>query len=236
VGAIQRTFRFDKPMLLAFLAWDAIAIAIHTAYGLAVHGNPQLNWPDFFNIGRDWSAGELGNYVKWSLIVFALFLAYSRVRAPGYLALAVVFLICLLDDSLQFHERGATALISLSLISDTYGQAQGEIGELIVWSVLGAICVGIMGWGWAASNANERRKIWPALILFLGIFFCAVILDVLHTVVVIRSMIAGLLGLAEDGGEMVVLTLLLSYIWAVFYRDAVTKSARELPRHQNSAV
>ena len=205
-------FRLDRTTLLTFLAWDAVAIAIHVAYGLAVFRNPQTNWPEFLNVGRDWSLGEIGNYVKWIIIIFALASAYSKSRVLGTLALAVLFLDCLLDDSLQLHERGGAALVQHGLFGNAFAQDQQEAGELVTWTALGVFCAVFLRVSWSSASTSERQKMMPALVLFSGIFVCAVVFDLFHSLVQGQSVIAGILGLLEDGGEMIFLTLLVAYI------------------------
>lgn len=207
---------FHRKMLSGFLAADILFFVIHSALGFATLKGLVQSWPDFFNIGRDWSGGEILNYIKWVLIVFALTAVYRKGRQPVFLGLAGFFFVCLLDDSLQIHERGAEWLIFNHDIYRFFGSGQAMAGELITWTMLGVPALASLGIGWGASTTEDRQQIFPALLLFAGVAFCAIGLDVLHTVLDDRSLEAGVLGILEDGGEMVFLTFLLAFVWQIF--------------------
>ncbi|QDG74938.1 hypothetical protein [Labrenzia sp. PHM005] len=205
--------KFDQKTLVFFLSADLLFVFLHIVLGFMVMKGWVSIWPDFFNIGRDWSAGEILNYIKWVLIIFTVMSIYLHRRVPVFLGLAIFFLIALFDDSLQLHERGATWLIENTPMYDLFGTDQGVAGELVIWTFLGILSVSCLAIGWIMSPPEECRRIVPVMLLFFGVVFCAVVLDVLHhKLPTPRSLFAGLLGILEDGGEMVMLTFLLAYV------------------------
>lgn len=203
---------FHRRVLTIFLAADFAFLVIHVAFGVLVLRGAVETWPDVFNIARDWSGGEVLNYIKWVLIVGALLVLFSIERHAVFLGLAGFFLVCLLDDSLSLHERGADWLIRNFDIYRYFGSGQATAGELVVWALLAVPAIASLGAGWFTTGAEARRKVIPALVLFAGILFCAIGLDALHAALDDRSFAAGVAGILEDGGEMVFLTLLLAHI------------------------
>jgi hypothetical protein len=204
-------------ILTVFLAVDVLLIGVHAVLGYAAATGGLGSWPEFWNIGRDSSAAELLNLLKWGIAIFACLAAYVRSRVPILLGLSVLFLICLLDDGLQLHERGSELLIEWWGLFRYFGHRQGIAGELIVWSILGTLALISLVISWRATERPERRQVLPIFVFFGAIVFCAVVLDVMHTMTESRSIIAGVVGMLEDGGEMVFLTLLLSYVWGAIY-------------------
>lgn len=207
---------FHRRLLTIFLAADFAFLVIHVAFGVLVLKGAVASWPDVFNIAREWGGGEVLNYIKWVLIVGALLALFFIKRHPVFLGLAGFFFVCLLDDSLSLHERGAYWLIQNLDTYRYFGSQQAIAGELIIWALLAVPAIASLGTGWVTTPAQERRKMIPALVLFGGILFCAIGLDVLHTSLDDRSLEAGLVGILEDGGEMVFLTLLLAFICEKF--------------------
>jgi hypothetical protein len=103
--------RFDRKTAGICLTADLILIVISIESGLALVFGAIETWPDLFNIGRDWSLGEIFNYLKWLLIIAILFRAYLQDKALLFLMMSLFFCIVLTDDALQLHERGSSFLI-----------------------------------------------------------------------------------------------------------------------------
>jgi hypothetical protein len=207
----------DLKSLAWFLLADVVLIGVHVLFGLAIAAGVTIPWPDFLHIGKDWSGGEILNYIKWFLVIFALIWAYSERRSPVLLGLAAFFAICLIDDSLQVHERGSLWLVEHTDMYAFFGSDQGIMGELMVWGLLGLVASVGLAIGWVRSDSDQRRLVVPALGLFAGILFCAVVIDVLHhKLTTPGGLTAGLFGMLEDGGEMLFLTLLLAYVRGTF--------------------
>ncbi|MCL3883244.1 hypothetical protein [Marivita sp. GX14005] len=204
------------------LGLDAVLIGVHVALGLMVMRGAVGHWPDLLNITRDWGAGEIFNYVKWALILVALIGHIRRSRDPGAAGLALLFALALLDDALQLHERGATALIEgLALYRFLDLETSVILGEFAVWAALGMIALAGLVAGWAHVDPRRRERMIPALLIFGAVLICAVVIDALHGLAADRSLRAGLIGIAEDGGEMVFLSLLLAYIRGTYAPRAI---------------
>ena len=85
------------------------------------------------------------------------------------------------------------------------------IGELVVFALYGLGLLAGLCVAWSRSDVNGRRigRNLVALLVLLGA--CAVLADLAHAAASSDSVVRGLLGIVEDGGEMLVLTAIVSY-------------------------
>ena len=209
---------FHRGFLIGFLTADGVFLTIHAAFGvLTMQGIVEV-WPKFFNVDRDWGGGEILSYVKWAMIIGALIACFMKSRKPIFLGLVGLFLVCLLDDSLGLHERGTSWLINDLAIYQYFGTNQAVVGEMISWAFLGIPAIASLGAGWWMSNARDRRLVLPAILFFSGVVVCAVGIDAIHSSLPDRSLAAGLVGMLEEGGEMIFLSLLLAFVWGLLRR------------------
>ena len=206
------TIKSFKP----FFALDFVIIAISTAIGYAYLKGIVPVWPDFLNIGRDWSAGEVFGYIKWIMLAFAFLTAYVREKAAIFLALFVVTLILLADDSLQIHETFGPFVVESIGLQNVMGVKAYTIGPMVVWGVLGVFVVSFTWMGWRTAPIALRRKLYPVFGFFLAIVFFAVGIDAIHELIDFPKVMKGVMGVFEDGGEMIVMTALLRYGWRTF--------------------
>ncbi|WP_207099953.1 hypothetical protein [Paracoccus shandongensis] len=85
------------------------------------------------------------------------------------------------------------------------------MGELIFMALEGVAVAGTLVYGWIKAARPVRRQVVPLLLLLGAAAFCAAAIDFLHTRSAPSSITAGLLGILEDGGEMVFLSLAAAY-------------------------
>ena len=221
---------FHRRLLYLLLSIDAALILISALIGLLIVLKVMTVWPDFLNIGMDWSAGEIFNYIKWLAIAGIFALAFLRRRNAIFACLSFVFLLILADDSLQLHERSA----SLRLI-----EANGDRGlaqaysEIVFWCVLGLLCLGVILAAWRKTPADIRRRLWPALWLFCGVVASGVVVDFFHNFTGEKTVVSGLLLLLEDGGEMIFISLMLAYIAKAFSAEMTDAPVSEASLNQN---
>ncbi|KAF0676934.1 hypothetical protein [Profundibacterium mesophilum] len=205
---------FSLPLerrLLGFVvAVDLFLIALHIVTGATLPAIPRL-----LNISFDFSLAETFGYGKWIAIIVLLLAAYRHRRLAILPSMAAVFTLMLLDDSLQIHERlGAERVEVLNLGATSWAKAQ-DIGEILVWGLMAALVLPIIAIGFVRSNAQGRR-IGVVLVALIGLYAVfGGIIDVLHqpfTALPYGIQIADLL---EDGGEMIVGSLILAHVAAL---------------------
>lgn len=201
--------------ILGFLLLlDLVIIWLHIRYGLAVFSGKQT---PFLKISVDGSLGELFGYAKF-LLAACLCLAVSR--RPGnaiFLALGAVLLVMLLDDTLRLHERLGDALEHGLGLSAALGLRGQDFGELLYGFAVGVPTVVFTVMAWQRTKTAYRQDA-AITIGLIGVFlFFAVVVDVVHSFVSsARPGWSAELGLIEDGGELLVLSLLVAFVFHVW--------------------
>ncbi|MBC9246437.1 hypothetical protein H4P12_06860 [Paracoccus sp. 11-3] len=206
---------FDRRVLVGLLLVDALLILIYLITGYMVATGRLASFPDIINIGRDWSIGEILGYAKWLALIAVMLTAHRRSPNLIFLAMAFLFVVVLIDDSMQLHENYNGWTTALGFVDQT----QAALREVIFFGALGLIVAGPLLLGWFRAGKPVRRKILPLLILFGAIAACGVGVDFLHTALPDRSISAGLAGAFEDGGEMMFLSAMVGYAVGTFCRS-----------------
>lgn len=200
----------DRPLLRQLALFDLILIAVHVVAGIVFERIPHL-----LNIALDFSLAEIYGYGKWAAIVALLLAAFRRTRRPILISMALIFTLMLLDDSLQLHERiGSNRVDALSLTGTEWLKAQ-DIGEVLVWALMAAFVLPVMAYGIMRSDAHGRR-IGLRLMALIALFaLFGGVVDMLHHP--FRALPFGiqLADLLEDGGEMLVGSLILAHVAAM---------------------
>lgn len=204
------------------LLLDFLTIGTYVAAGGLVWLDVLPAVPVELRVDAAWGVGNVLTYGKWLLCVVFLLLAWRAVRQPVLLGLAAIFLAILLDDSLQLHERLGTTLALAWELPEAWGLRPDDLGELVVWALFGGSCLVVFLAGYRASAAAWRRTGEVFLLGFLALAACGIALDMLH-VMTFPLAAAGeagrvlkfAVGLAEDGGEMIVASLITAYAHAL---------------------
>ncbi|MFV0386880.1 hypothetical protein [Paracoccus sp. (in: a-proteobacteria)] len=71
--------------------------------------------------------------------------------------------------------------------------------------------------GWLKADRLLRQKVFTLLMLFGAATFCAIGVDLFHTALPSFSVAAGLAGAAEEGGEMILMSAMVSYAVSTFW-------------------
>lgn len=164
--------------------------------------------PAPINVGRDWSIPETFNYVKWLGLALIFFFAFQRERHTLLLFFAVFFFLLMLDDSLQLHEQFGD-MVSGSL----YGHEGFKAYiQALYWTLIGIGFILIVIKAYRAAPPAVRQRILPMIVPFIGLMFFGVFVDFLHSTISEEgTLLAGLLILLEDGGELLVISCLFAY-------------------------
>ncbi len=193
----------DRQWLSLLLAADIAFMALH--FYRKVHGAGS----GLLDISQDGGYAEMFQYLKEFWI--ALLLARAAVlRRDRWLWLwSMVFAYVLLDDAMEIHERAGNWLAAHGVVGAGLGAKAKDLGQLLFFVGAAGIC---------ASAVVALRRFLPAppmqvhnalLLLFAGLVFFGVAVDLLHSIVA-RLGVRGL-GVIEDGGEMLVMSLLAAY-------------------------
>ena len=206
---------FHIPVMLGLLLADFVLILVHALLGaLSVTGTIAV-FPDALRIDRDWGVGEVLNYAKWLALAGISAMLFHQQKAMIFLAFANLCVIAFLDDSLQLHERYGIILTDAWLQGLKLPNGSGEI---IFLALEGAIVAGPLVYGWTVAPSPVRRQVMSLFLLLGGAIFCGVAVDFVHAQAAGGSIKAGILGIIEDGGEMIFLSLTVSHAASLLIR------------------
>ena len=200
--------RVRSPILLPLLTGVGGLVLLHSIERLVVgHAAPH------FNLETDRSFGELYGYVLAAMIVAGLATLARRSPTMRPLwAVAGLFGFVLADDLLRIHEQVGEAIGSRT--GGWWRLPPAELGQLVYFlTVGGVVAVGAVVVWRVASRPSRVVVAWLGLgVAALG--GLAAGLDIVHEIVSDRDGNEIVWVAIEDGGEMVVLALVASYLFA----------------------
>ncbi|ARV57370.1 hypothetical protein BZZ01_00870 [Nostocales cyanobacterium HT-58-2] len=196
-------------LLYLFLAMDVTFIILHIIYtytGLISNAS--------FSIEQDRGYAEIFQYFKeyWSVLLLGLLAL--RARSLLYLIWSLLFFYLLLDDSLQIHETLGmyiSAKLNFSGLFNLRAQDFGELAVSISVSLFFLVCISIAYYFSDRFSKKTSRYLIKAL-CFLALF--GIVVDMVH-IMVKSPPLYSLLGLIEDGGENVVMSIIVCFIFSL---------------------
>lgn len=216
-----RLIRWPGALVIAgLLVADGILIAIHWTLR-----NDRI---PLFDVER---AGSLPAVLQWLQLLAAaalLIAAYRSARRRAYAASAAIVGLTALDDAGELHERGGlwvSDVLSLPALGDL---AADDVGELVVGGALALVIAALFVWGWLRSTRSDRLLLLLVMAAVASLGLLAFVIDAIHASMQDETLRRVFLGTVEDGGELVVSTLLLAVVWRFLYeqrRDGLSYTA-----------
>lgn len=157
----------------------------------------------------DWSIAEILNYCKeLSLFILALFLVQAT-RQPLFIAWGLIFIYLLADDALGLHELFGFLFRHLFPSVDVAGISSRNVGEFLFFALAGSVLLTFLWQAHRYSDAVFRLFTW-SLLPWLGLLaLFGVFTDAVHTLFMENPISDFIFTLLEDGGEMIVLSVML---------------------------
>ena len=181
-----------------------------------------------FLLTYDRSYAEVFQYVKQFWLILMLVSIYVRVKNVLYLCLASLFSFLLLDDYASFHEQWGEQLGQWLNFRPMLMLQPYDFGELVVLLSYAAIAGPLLLYGFRTATKDTKRFLWEVICLLFALGVFAVGLDVLHALS-LPELISNTIGACEDGGEMIVVSLLvwrtLEYFLACHHHPAGEQAA-----------
>ena len=198
--SVNRGRSSARTLLILLVASDLAFIAGHVLNATVLHATNLLN------TDVDGGYPEVFQYLKFFWIAILLVLTGARRRSVHYCAWALVFTYFLLDDALMLHEHvGASVSETLGFVP-ALGMRSADFGELIVSATAAAVLgIGLLV-AYLRGSADFRKFSHDLVLLVGGLVFFGVGLDTIH-VFFERFFLA----LLEDGGEMLMTSLIVWY-------------------------
>lgn len=210
---------FTLKLLVLLLITDLLFILIHCGSLL-----PESNYINIFLaknvidrdlllITEDRSYAEVFQYIKEFWIILLLGFGYWQRKKFLFLAWSLLFGYLLLDDSLSIHEKIGGRISYL--FQDAFRLRAVDYGEVLVSAIVGIFFLILITWGYYQSNFMER-KYGKFLIIFLLILAIpGVLLDLIHIMVHNNYHLDLIFALLEDGGEHIVMSLVLAFVYTI---------------------
>lgn len=195
-------------LLLLLLSTDYLFMILHVMNRITPFNTPLL-----FRVDIDGSYSEFYQYIKffWLIILFAYLLLSTQYK--GYVSWLLIFVYFLLDDALQIHERLGLVVGQSIDLNLPFALRVRDVGELVVFGLFGMLLMIILGWAYF-RGPQIFRKVSNDLLILLGAFVSfAVIFDLLLAAVDLGQTTNAIIALLEDGGEMLVTSLFLWYVF-----------------------
>lgn len=178
-----------------FLIGDALAISGHLAlkYGLLTSGK--------FYLYEDRGYPELLSYLN-AAVASALFcLAAIFSRKAAYLTISGIMLFIMIDDAAMVHEQVGDFLAQALDLKPVFGLSPDDFAELFYFFGFGLFAFGILVISYFKTDAEARKYIIGFIMLMGLLAVFVVLIDIVHS-------ITARFGGIEDGGEMIVLSMI----------------------------
>lgn len=204
----MKAYPRSKYLLIIFLLVDAAFILLHRLYLQGILGAG-------FSIENESGYAEYYQHIKElavALIAFALMIKSADLL---YLCWTWLFTYLFIDDSFELHETLGLRLSRKLNFTSAYGLRAQDFGELLVSITAGlsfAVLLAI-SYRHGKKRARHESKVLLAMLLALAVF--GVLVDMVH-IEVVSNPWNYRLGIIEDGGEMLVVSIMLWYVLTNF--------------------
>ena len=197
-------------MIVLLLSLDLAFLALHLVNAFL------LDFPQpFLHLESDQSLSEYYQYLKFFSIACLLGLLAWRDKKINYFPLVLVFTYFLLDDSMQIHENAGIFFATYNL-QPFYNPRPQYIGELIYAFFIGSILL-IPSWvAYIKGNSFFKKFNNNIFLLILAFLFMAVGVDFAHMMFLDYPKLEFLIAIAEEFGELLVISIILYYVFAHF--------------------
>ena len=192
--------KFLTLLLLADLAF----LIFHILYLSGVLKDPLLS------IERETGYSEIYQYIKEFWIFILLLIIAVKEKRLIYFAWSILFLYLLVDDSFALHEKVGNYLTNYVDFKPVLNLKAADIGELCASAFFGILLFGTLFILYLFSKPIEKKISRELFILILALAFFGVFFDMLHAAIHWGENIWGII---EDGGEMVIISILLCYAY-----------------------
>lgn len=215
LARLKEEFNTDEKLstlLLLLLITDSIFIILHFLPLTPWFQNPLLN------INQDQGYAEIYMYLKELWIIILLIFIMIKTKTIGYSAWILLFLYILLDDSLEIHETLGGSLAASLGFPSFMGLRPQDFGELAVSSSVASVIFGLLLLFYLIGTKAYKDISLNIFLLFLALVFFGVFIDMLNMMIQLGWEVDYIFAAIEDGGELMVMSLLVYYIYLVKIR------------------
>ncbi len=192
---------FTKKFLLSLLWADVCLITLDIWQG------------GLWTMIEEWSFPETFQYSQEIFLGVLLLLFYIKTKQKIFILYSGVFFYFFLDDSQRFHEN-ISFFSKDTFYIGLFGKKIELYGENVLYGIVGIIIIFLFFLIYRKSNFLSRKTALGILkLLFLFAFF-TVAIDYINSFFTSKS--SGLANIIEEGGEMIVISIICFYVLRSF--------------------
>lgn len=201
-----RTSRTVTNTAIILISWTFIllsvsVVALILGRGSGLHDTIHA----IFSLSVETSLGERYMWALSIICAFGFMLAALEARSRMLFAFALLFGYVWVDDSMQYHEFFGDILSQTYALPVIGSLRPQDTGELIAWGLAAGALVPAFLWAFFHRKPGEGTILVVAGCGFAGLAAFGAGIDMLHQIV--PKSLVSLVGLVEDGGEILVNTL-----------------------------
>lgn len=218
------SMRLLVPLLLVDLAFVVVSVVHEARFGI------DLQDPSPWALEADGGYSETWGYVLQAALAVSLVVLAVLSRRPVWVGWAALFAAALADDKLRLHENKGAWLADrlgerLWFPPDGFlGLRANDLGEILVWGLLSVVPLAVVVLCLRTSDRRTRRANLGVAVLVAAYVFFGGVVDQLH-VLVLDTPLEGVMGTVEDGGELVVLSVTVTFVVGLLGRARQARSA-----------
>lgn len=190
-------------------------VGLDLGHRYAMLEDDPANWR--FSLSEEGGLGECWEYVLSAATATALLRLWARTRCSVYAASAAVFAWVLLDNAVELHERGGTALAPFFRWLGA-GVLAPDVGELVVFAAAGLAIIALIFPSVRHGIGRDAVLALAPVACVFGAAFFGVGADFVHSEVhslASENLADQVLGFIEDGGELAMLSLAAALALAI---------------------
>jgi hypothetical protein len=196
--------------ILTDICFIALSILALSGYWSDLYPDLYSN-PYFIEVDRGYA--EFFQYMKTFWCILLMGLIAIRQRSPLYLSWMLLFLYLLADDCIEIHENLGYYLSTRLGFVPAFGLRARDFGEVLVSASVGLFLLSCIGMAYRLGDSVFRKVSRSLLIMLLALAVCGILVDLLHMMAPRR--LFHVFGILEDGGEMIVMSAITTFILVV---------------------
>lgn len=203
MGTDHRTVR---AILLFLVIVDVLLISAHAT--IKIIGVEEY----LLDLGVDRGYGEFWQYLKYlatSLLLVAIGVSTRSSVAFAWIAVTAYLAV---DDVFGVHEGMG---VRIALLLPQLGGDGIHVGEIVWLGSVGAVLVAAVVLAHRRTHARGRAVSVVLAALFAGLIVFGVAVDAIHHLILRAPFFDAPLTALEDGGELVLMSLVVAFTWAV---------------------
>lgn len=196
-------------LLCLLLATDFIFILLHL-----VHAYTDFISNPSFSLIQERGYAEIFQYVKEYWIVLSLGILLIKNYSYLYLGWFLLFIYILLDDSLEIHEKLGVVLSNKLAFLPWFNLRAVDFGELVVSVLFGLFFLSFITTAYRFSDRISREMSRALIVMLFALAIFGIVFDMIH-IAVKSPLLEPILGLLEDGGEQVVMSVIAWFVFLI---------------------